>query len=226
VDIISSKIAKVVLAITVIVNIIILLGFLLSITAGFNGLNIGLENLQGVLTFLAILPITALSVVWLIKGLKLSNFRHYIIYFLIIVVMLATAPRLISHFTPYGWIREIVRSDTLRYAEDGEHMYRIELINMFQRNSSARIYIRHNEEEEGRNIPLDIPTREIQTLSTRTTFFSWGRLVPTGTGGQYILLFPASLPGEVPLYTSGFVFEAQFLVDVQTETATRIYWVP
>jgi hypothetical protein len=90
-----------------------------------------------------------------------------------------------------GWLSEIVDSDYTQVTPDGKYKYRIDIINMFQNNSSARLYMENVLTGEIISFPVNIATQEIITVSKRRAEPRvdevWVKLDPTETENIYYL---------------------------------------
>jgi len=126
-------------------------------------------------------------------------------------------------------IGDFIHSDTLRPTDDGLFEYRLDLINLFQRNARARLFVRDLTTGEEMYIPLRISVRGVGVISTPGGNFLRARMVQGELDGQYILRIPAGAPHRRTLI-DGRVFEfarigdiqATFLIDIPNATATRI----
>lgn len=106
---------------------------------------------------------------------------------------------------------EKFRSDTLKITTDGAYEYQIDLINLFQRNSRAQLYLKHVSTGEEQRIPLSIQTQEMITLSMGKVNH-WARLEPTEDKMQYILHTTEEL--GIP--------EESFIINVEEGRVSRL----
>ncbi len=125
-----------------------------------------------------------------------------------LVLLILISVYLIHSVSEYGWTKERVYIDTIKYTEDEKYEYRIELVNLFQRNSYARLYLKDAITKEEMHIPVDIKTRGIRGLAVGKENH-WVRLEATNHPSQYILYPESRL--DVP-------FE-KFLIDIETRTS-------
>ncbi len=80
---------------------------------------------------------------------------------LIIIIITTTCFR---YSTTYGWFRNVVYSDYLQTTDDEKYEYRLELVNLFQKNQYARLYVKNNTTGEEIKIMLDLPLDKIGAL--------------------------------------------------------------
>ncbi|WP_219834744.1 DUF4163 domain-containing protein [Paenibacillus sp. R14(2021)] len=129
----------------------------------------------------------------------------------IIICMLWLTPPLYESVNTSGWLIENVQTDTLQKTADGRYEYNIELVNLFQRNSYARLYLKSVSMSAISRIRVDIPLNEIDGLSIGEVNH-WIKLEPYLEEGKYLLYttedFP--LPGE------------RFEIDVKKGKAVRL----
>ncbi len=93
---------------------------------------------------------------------------------------------MVKNVNTAGWITEIVRTDPLKLTQDEEYEYQLELVNLFQRNSKARLYVKSVETAEVKRIPIAIRTKDIEVIfSGKDTH--WVKLEPSGESDIYIL---------------------------------------
>ena len=125
------------------------------------------------------LSVRALAVKWAPK-----NVPGHVLLLMIIIAMFGFSANLFKHVRTLGWLTEVVRTDQLKITEDQRYEYQIELVNLFQRNSKARLYLRDTSTGEEMRIPVDIRTRDIRVLAHEE---AWGLLEPAGVRDRYIL---------------------------------------
>ncbi|MCM1988850.1 hypothetical protein [Oceanirhabdus seepicola] len=93
---------------------------------------------------------------------------------------------LIQSVNTQGWLTEKITSDPLKITSDEKYEYRIDLINVYQINSRARLYIRNVSTGEEMNIAIDIQTDKIATLMISEDI-DWVIMEPSGVSDRYIL---------------------------------------
>jgi hypothetical protein len=185
--------------------------FLLGSTAYFQrGMDIiGTTYLVGVAVpvFIFVVLFTTL----LIKGWNPTSGEQYtlITFALIISVLLSAA--LIQSVNTQGWAKEKIISGTLKTSADEKYEYRIDLINLFQRNSHARLYLRDVSTGQETYIPTDIQLQKIKGLAVGKDHY-WVKLEPTDNEALYILSTTKELP--IP--------EEKFNINIKAGTASRL----
>lgn len=113
----------------------------------------------------------------------------------VIVLSLIFVTTLIRNTSMYGWIKESVVKDYTQTTIDEKYEYRLELVNVFQRNSYARIYIKNIVNGEETTMPLDIPIKEKNVIiggegyisSETDVLLVWSKMMPSDAEDIYIL---------------------------------------
>lgn len=116
---------------------------------------------------------------------------------------------------PEGWLTENVRSDDVQTTSDGKYEYRLELINLFQRNSYARLYTKDMFTGSGMIIPINIRTKEMNAIiisPDETTH--WVEMKPSDIVEIYTLTTTEELDINRPV--------EKFEVDMKAKTSQRI----
>jgi len=161
--------------------------FITGITAGFNrGLDI-LATSQVIMIWIPTLILTLVSVILSILCWHSSKAIHPVIY-IIVLISIFLSIMLITSVNPEGWLTEIVRSDTLRVTSDNQYEYKLDVINLFQKNSFARLYTKKLSTGEEKSIPIGIQTNKIIVLTTthgQDEF--WILMEPTDIADKYIV---------------------------------------
>ncbi|GAB6929086.1 hypothetical protein JCM10914A_30690 [Paenibacillus sp. JCM 10914] len=138
--------------------------------------------LGGPTLFLLVLSFWLFIVKWNISS-KVSHF-----FFIVgLLVLITFSIILIKNTTTEGWLEERVKSDSIKITSDQLYEYRIDLVNAFQKNSYARLYVRDVSTNEEKNIALDIETRNIVVLFSGVDKTDWVYMEPTDISGNYIL---------------------------------------
>lgn len=186
--------------------------FLLGATAYFQrGMDIiGTIILIGV--GIPTLAITTYFTTLLLKGWTPTDGGHYIAFFLGLGILILLSFSLLQNVSTYGLTLEKIESDTLKITEDEKYQYRIDLINVFQRNSRARLFLKDISSEEEMYIPVDIQTRKIVGLSVGR-INHWVKLEPTDEPSRYILYTTEEL---------GRITEEKFEIDIKARTSKRL----
>lgn len=109
------------------------------------------------------------------------------------------------------WAETRVTSDAVRITTDNRYEYRLDLVNMFQRNAYTRLYLKNTADEEEIYIPVDIELSDIVVISMGDEI-QWSVLESTGNPSQYILSTTDDFP--VP--------EKRFDINVESKTSTEI----
>ena len=113
-----------------------------------------------------------------------------------------------------GWLYDRITSDPLRLTSDGKYEYRIDLINLFQKNSKERLYLRQVSTGEERFIPLHLNSREIHGIGIpNDNDWSWAILCPTESAYIYDLMTTEMLPVGIK----------RFEINVEKGTITEIH---
>lgn len=185
--------------------------FLLGSTAYFQrGMDIiGTTYLWG--AGIPVLLFAILFTILLIKGWTPTSGVDY--FGICVLLLLATliSGALIQSVNTHGWADEKIRSDTLKISADGKYEYRVDLINLFQRNSHARLYLKEVSTGKEIYIPTEIQTRKINTLAVGRVNH-WIKLEPMDNPSHYILYTTEEL--RIP--------EEKFEIDIIAGTSSRM----
>ena len=140
--------------------------FLLAATAFFNrGIDL-VETVIFIFVWSPALVITVISWRCLKKGWLPKELNSQVLLLaMIITLTIVFSPILFNRGTPYGWLIPHVTRDWEQITSDGKFEYRMELVNLFQRNSRARLHFKNLATGEEITIPLDIQTRNIHSIS-------------------------------------------------------------
>jgi hypothetical protein len=155
-----------------------------------------------------------------------------VIVLFLVIPLVAMAGNLA--FNPrFGRMPDHIMADSLRPTTDGLLMYRFELVNHFNRNARARVFIREVYTGDEFHIYLDTLSGRIGGLGwLANEYFAWAVLEEQEEAGQYILRIPAGVPfsGALRINHTNFQFasirvtgNATFLIDIPTRTAVRLY---
>ncbi|WP_315371603.1 hypothetical protein [Paenibacillus xylanexedens] len=159
-----------------------------------------------------VLLLAILFTVFLIKGTVPTSGVHYIGICLGLILSLILSAILVHGVNSSGWAKEKLESDSPKITADGKYEYHIDLINLFQRNSKARLYLRNVSTGEEKFIPINIQTRKIKTLAVGKVNH-WVLLEPTDIDSQYILYTTKDL-GRLP--------EEKFKIDILAGTSSGV----
>ncbi|KOP65495.1 hypothetical protein AMS62_09705 [Bacillus sp. FJAT-18019] len=152
-----------------------------------------------------------LFTILLIKGWTPTSGVHYIGICVGLVISILLSAILIYSVNSHGWTKEKIQSDSLKTTIDGKFEYRIELINLFQRNSNARLYLRDVGSGEEKYIRVNIQTRKIIVLGVKDVNH-WIILEPTDKPSDYFLSTTKEL--GIP--------EEKFEIDIATRTSRKL----
>ncbi len=166
------------------------------------------------LTFVGIpsLLLTATSVVLLLKKWNpAASGLAYIGFYSGVIVLLVLSMVLIKSVSSQGWLTEKVTSDSLKITSDEKYQYRIDLINLFQKNSYAKLYVKNVATNEEVSIPVDIETDKIVGLGIKETN-NWVTMEPSEASNRYVLYTTKEL--GIP--------EEKFKIDIASRTSEEV----
>jgi hypothetical protein len=158
-----------------------------------------------------VVVITTLFTILLIKGWTPDSGLAYTGLFTGLVLLMLLSASLIQSVNTYGWMKERVFSDTLKITVDKKYEYRIELVNLFQKNSHARLYLKNVNTGNELSIPIEIQTKQIVGLGVGETN-NWVVLKPEDEAEHYILYTTKEL--GIP--------EEKFEIDIIAGTSNRL----
>lgn len=156
--------------------------------------------------------LSALLIIFLVKRWKPTSGADYVGLSATLVMLVLLSGSLIYNVHVHGWARETVRSDSLQITADAKYEYHIDLINVFKRNSHARLYLKDLGSGEEKHIPVDIQTRNIVVLGGKT-INHWILLEPTDNETSLYTLYTTEELG-IP--------EEKFDIDVAAGTSKRL----
>ncbi|WP_037285321.1 hypothetical protein [Saccharibacillus sacchari] len=165
---------------------------LLGFTANFQST---IDLVGTVMLFLIGIPLTVLSSVSLYFCLSKKALPGSVMQIVIIVlsiVMISMAWHTVNRISAEGWLEEAVAADTMKTTSDDNYQYGIEIINIFQRNSYSRLFIKNIESGEEKRIEIDLPVDRIGALVLDDV--NWAYLEPTDTVNIYHLSTTDELP--------------------------------
>ncbi|AIQ17138.1 hypothetical protein H70357_11055 [Paenibacillus sp. FSL H7-0357] len=158
------------------------------------------------------LVIVLVFIVLLIKGWNPSSLIANAFLVSGIVILFYLSISLFQNTNIEGWLTEGIKSDDLKITTDQKYEYRLDLINMFQKNSHARLHVRNALSDEVKDIDVEISTRTIVVYTKKSYGTHWGYLEPTNEPDRYILNTTEDL--GIP--------EEKFEVDIATGTSKRL----
>ncbi|WP_289356179.1 hypothetical protein [Paenibacillus sp. S-12] len=185
--------------------------FLLGATAFFQR---GMDIIGTTYFFGAAIPVLLFAIVFtiiLIKGWAPTSGIDYVGIGIGLVLATLISAALIQSVNTHGWANEKIESDSIKVTIDGQYEYRIDLINLFQRNSHARLYLKDLSLGKETIIPVDIQTSKIVGLGVKKVNH-WVMLEPTNTASEYILYTTEEL--GIP--------EEKFEIDIRAGKSIRL----
>ncbi|GGG17372.1 hypothetical protein ACFOHW_04030 [Paenibacillus abyssi] len=187
------QVLRVIWVLATLVNLFAVVWFVFGTTANFQR---GIDLVSTViLTYFGIpsILLIVLSSILLFKGWSPSSAWGIVIVSIMILCMLSLSPTLFKSVNTGGWLSENIVTDTLQTTADGQYEYQLELINLFQKNSFARLYIKNNSTGEEMRIPLDMPVNTIKGLTKEKENY-WIMLEGTSEADKYILYTTPRFP--------------------------------
>lgn len=162
------------------------------------------------------LILTGLSILLLKRGWMPSNIFMQIGLGLAIIILTSIfTGTLFLNVDTKGWLTEKVRSDDAQITSDGKYEYRLELINLFQRNSYARLCVKDMFTGSGMIIPIDIRIREMNAIIISPDEIThWIQMKPSDIVEIYTLTTTEELGINRPV--------EKFEVDMKAKTSQRI----
>lgn len=195
----------------ILINLSAVIWFILGTTANFQR---GIDLVSTVILVYFGIPsilFIILSFVLLFKGGFPSSVWSTVIVSIMILCMLSLSPTLFKSVNTSGWLTENIVTDTLQTTADGQYEYQLELVNLFQKNSSSRLYLKNISTGEETRISLQLPTRDIHMLPNEKMNFRLF-LEVTSEQDMYILHTTPQLPTPLEKYK----------VDVKKKVAVKI----
>jgi hypothetical protein len=186
--------------------------FLLGSTANFNRSLDLIGTLTLVIAWIPSLFLQISSLIFLRKGVPPASPEGNAILYIKIILLFVFPIFLFQGVNTAGWLSERKFSDSLKTTSDQKYEYRIDLINLFQKDSRGRLYIRNLSTGEVKQIPVGIHTEKIIVLGQRSDYNEWVLMEPTNRPDQYYLFTTKdlSLPKE------------EFEIDVGTGTSRSL----
>jgi len=175
------------------INLFAILWFIIGSTANFQREIDVVTTVIFVYCGIPSIIIIILSVILLIKGWPPASMWGIAGVTILTVCMLLLSLPLFKNVNTSGWLTEKITSDTLQITTDGQYEYQLELVNLFQNNSYARLYIKNVSTDGEKRIPLDLPVEEIRGLSVSKDNH-WITLINTDVENMYILRTTEDFP--------------------------------
>lgn len=148
--------------------------FLLGTTANFQR---GIDLVTTIRFAVIWLPSILLFIIsyFLFKSRRSSSFSFLL--WPLIVLHFILAIQLFNSVQIVGWLTPSVSSEYTQRTPDGLYNYRLELINQYQKNSQARLYLHNTVTGQITHIPLQINVDEIKRVWTgEGEQWSWSSL--------------------------------------------------
>lgn len=191
------------------INIFALSWFMLGSTANFNRMFDIVSTVVLMFLWIPSLLLVIISI-WLIrKGWTPPTNSASLIG---VILLLLFSFMLIQNTNTKGWLTDVIYSDDLRITSDEKYQYKIELVNLFQSNKTARLYIKDVNTGENINIDIDIYKSEVHGIGHSSTGTVWGILIPTQNPNIYTLEISKDMEE----------FYEKFEVDISSKTAQMI----
>ncbi len=205
---------KIIWVVALVINIACMTWFLIGSTANFQRSFDIISTIYLVFFWIPSIILTIVSIRLLIKGWVPSGNAAYVGFIFGVLLLLIFSYNLFQGVNTRGWLTEVITSDSLKVTSDKKYEYRIDLINVFQKNSHARLFVRNRSTFEEMEIAVDIHTNNIIVLGiNRTEENHWVLMEPTDTKDHYIL----ATTREV-----GSIFGERFEIDIGTRTSKRL----
>lgn len=202
---------RVIWILAILINLSAVMWFIFGTTANFQR---GMDLISTVIFVYFGIPSTLLiilSIILLFKGWIPSFPWGIVAVSIIILGMLSLSPTLFKNVNTSGWLEENVTTDSLQITTDNTYEYQIELINLFQKNSYARLYLKSTSTDEEIRIPLDIPVKEIVVLFVEKNY--------------HLIMLEATTEADIYILhtTSKFPFpEEKYKIDVKKGEAVKV----
>jgi len=208
----KCSLRRLLIAIVIIFNASSFIWFILGSTAYFQR---GMDIIGTIIFWGAAVPVLlfiGLFTILLTKGWTPTSGGQYVTVFIGLLISILLSAALIQSVSAQGWVNEKIESDSVKVTVDKKYEYRIDLINLFQRNSHARLYLKDLGSGNETYIPVDIQTSKIVGLGVKKVN-NWVMLESTDIVTQYILYTTKEL--GIP--------EEKFKIDIIAGTSSRVY---
>ncbi|MBV6714161.1 hypothetical protein ACFVVQ_22730 [Paenibacillus chitinolyticus] len=204
---------KIIWVVAIVINIVSVNWFLIGATANFQRSLDLIATVTLIFIWIPSIALTVLSIVLLKKGWMPSSSRSYVGFILGVIILLLLSVSLFRGVDTQGWLTERITSDSLKLTSDKKYEYRIDLINVFQKNSHARLYIKNVSTGEEMNIAVNIQTNKMVSMG-----------IEHGRTNDWVLMERTDISGRYNLYTTKDlrVPSEKFEIDVETGTSRRL----
>lgn len=179
-------IVKIIWALAIITSLVSVLWFIIGTTANFK------REIDIIATFILMyfgipsILLVVLSIICFIKGWYPNTLLAYLSWVMLISCMFAVTPMLVKSVDTSGWLTESITSDSLQVTTDGKYEYRLEVVNLFQNDSHARLYLKNRTDGNVILVPLDLPIQQVKTLEMNDVNH-WISLMPQEESDLYVL---------------------------------------
>jgi hypothetical protein len=205
----------------VIVVFLSFIWFLLGTTACFNrGIDLVTTVIYMYVGFPSLLFIV-ISIISLKKRWMPNNIGVQIVLVIIIpLISLFFARILITSVDTKGWLTESVSSDYTQTTLDEKYEYTLQLINVFQKNSYAQLYLKEKSTKKVIIIPVEIQMNDIGAINVPdeddtdedVLKWRWSELTLSDVASTYILTTTKELNRKVE----------KFEINIEEKTAKMI----
>ena len=161
-------------------------------------------------------------IILLIKDMIPRNIMIQIgMVFIITMISLFFSKNLIESTNTSGWLTDKVYNDYTQLTSDGRYEYKLQLINIFQKNSSAQLYVKDISTDQENIFQLDIQTSRIENVNDAyeneddpemILELRLSELIPSDVQNVYILTTTKELKNKI----------YRFEIDMGTETVKRV----
>lgn len=155
----QQQLKKVMLIISSFTIGIAVIWFLLGTTANFQR---GIDLITTIKFVVIWFPAIILLVIPLILIRSQRRFEYTILIWPLIISHFFLAVQLYKAVDIEGWLTEAISREPVKTTSDGMYDYRLELINSYQKNSFARLYIHDNVKGHDIYIPVKLKVDEVQ----------------------------------------------------------------
>jgi|GEM_PF-1908220 len=162
---VTEKTMRAIAIVAIAFSIASLLYYVMGITAFFQR---GIDVIETMFLFAVWAPLliaTIVAAIMLAKGyVTLSS--HKGVSGVAVLCILASLSIFLIVITPRaGWITNAVRSSAEQITDDGRYIYRLDIVNLFQKNAESRIYVKDTVSGVESQILIDIRLEEIGGIS-------------------------------------------------------------
>ncbi len=143
------------------IHLLALLIFILGATSAFQRLPDLVESIVLVTYGIPSFVISVLYFIWHKKTEETDSNLLVIVKLMTTILFIAGSILWMKNANYEGWLFETVITDSTQITPDEKYEYHLELVNLFQRNSSARVYLKDTKTNEEIRMKLNIETDKI-----------------------------------------------------------------